>query len=84
MRVLLLGPAGAGEYRHIHIPLPPVIIREWICDCRQLYLTQELDLLCIGIVVVLTKSFIFLVTKNKYLAVNPPHNSAENIGVSQK
>ena len=37
----------------------------WICDCRQLYLTQELDLLCMGIVVVLTKSFIFLLQKNK-------------------
>jgi hypothetical protein len=39
----------------------------WICDCRQLYLTQELDLLCIKIVVVLTKSFIFLYKKNKKL-----------------
>jgi hypothetical protein len=56
----------------------------WTCYCRQLYLTQELDLLCMGIVVVLTKSFISFVTKNKYLAVNPPSTSAENFGVSQK
>ena len=56
----------------------------WTCDCRQLYLTQELDLLCMGIVVVLTKSFISFVTKNKYLAVNPPSTSAEIFGVSQK
>ena len=56
----------------------------WTCDCRQLYLTQELDLLCMGIVVVLTKSFISFVTKNKYLAVNPPSTSAEYFGVSQK
>ena len=56
----------------------------WTCDCRQLYLTQELDLLCVGIVVVLTKSFISFVTKNKYLAVNPPSTSAEIFGVSQK
>jgi hypothetical protein len=35
----------------------------WICDCRKLYLTQELDLLCMGIVVVLTKSFNFLLQK---------------------
>ena len=40
----------------------------WICDCRQLYLTQELDLLCMGIVVVLTKELYFLVTK-KYKTI---------------
>jgi hypothetical protein len=37
-----------------------------------------------GIVVVLTKSFICFVTNNKYLAVNPPSTSAEFFGVSQK
>jgi hypothetical protein len=37
-----------------------------------------------GIVVVLTKSFISFVTKNEYLAVNPPSTSAEIFGVSQK
>jgi hypothetical protein len=31
------------------MPLLTVNKREWICDCRQLYLTQELDLLCMGI-----------------------------------
>jgi hypothetical protein len=35
-------------------------------------------------VVVLPKSFISFVTKNKYFAVNPPSTSAENVGVSQK
>jgi hypothetical protein len=37
-----------------------------------------------GIVVVLTKGFISFVTKNKYLAVNPPSTSAEIFGVPQK
>jgi hypothetical protein len=37
-----------------------------------------------GIVVVLTKSFICFLTKNKYLAVNPPSTSAENFGVSRE
>jgi hypothetical protein len=53
------------------IPLLAVNKREWICDCRQLYLTQELDLLCMGAVVLLVKSFIFFFPKTKF-AVNPP------------
>jgi hypothetical protein len=37
-----------------------------------------------GIVVSTHKELYFFVTKNKYLAVNPPSTSAENVGVSQK
>jgi hypothetical protein len=74
-----------GATKHDQYMYTPTGINPgWTCDCRQLYLTQELDLLCIGIIVVLTKSFISFLTKNKYLAVNPPSTSAENVGVSQK